>query len=210
MLELKLAAPAGFPAIDAPVPWSTIMGELDKGFRQLLIQYQNGLSPDAFFHRFDELIYKAHTDAHYLGQFDAGGFVSRGLARHVARSMADEEAYYLRGFVMDLIDGKYLDGERVLTDRILNRMHLYAGKVRGSASRGFVDGSNVTDAFIWVLGGKEDHCSKCPQLAAQSAEVPFTKATLYQHPGDGNTPCLGNCKCYLVRVRDGETSQQPT
>lgn len=210
LIELKLAAPAGFGMVEAPLPWSTIMERLDKGFRDLLIRYQNGLPPEQFFAKFDELLFQAHSEAHYAGQFDAGGFASRGLARHIGRAMADEESYWLRGFVMDLMDGRYTqeDGD-LKTAQILNRMGLYQGKVRGSASRGFVDGSKIEDQFIWVLGGKE-HCSTCPQLAAASAEVPFTRNTLSQYPGDGSTECLGNCKCHLVRVRDGSESQRPS
>ncbi len=37
---------------------------------------------------------------------------------------------------------------------------------------------------------------------------PFTKATLFQVPGDGQTPCRTNCLCYLER-EDGRLSMRP-
>lgn len=211
MLDLKVAAPAGFPSsFEAPIPWLTIMSDMDRELRSLLIQYQNGLAPATFFQRFDDLLFRAHSDAHFLGQFDAGGSPSRGFARLRGRVVADEDSYYLRGFVDDLIGGRYMRDGELNADAVLRRMGLYQGKVRGSATVGFVDGSQNQDLFFWILGGHEAHCSDCPELAAMSISAPFSKSTLFQYPGDGSTPCLGHCKCYLKRIRDGAESQRPS
>lgn len=206
-LALKQAAQPIYP--DSPENWPKMINAVDAAMRDLLVQFQNGLDPNAFFFKFDQILFDGHIDAHLLGQDQAGGVPSRGFARAFAREVTDGETEYLRGFVQDLMSGRYVKDGSFQIDRVMTRARLYQGKMRGTVGKGFTDGSKSTDEFVWTLGGTEDHCLDCPQLAAISQANPFTPGTIFQHPGDGETPCLGNCKCYLVRVRDGAMSQRP-
>jgi len=194
-----------------PIPsWAGLMDEIDGRMVELVKELKGGLDANAFWFKFDQILADGHTAAHLLGQDQAGVLhPSVAMARHAGRWMADSESYYLHGFVQDILSGKYIkDGEFELF-RVLNRARMYEGKMRGTAGQGFTSGSLPQDEFVWTLGATEDHCTDCPELAAMSAATPFTKSTIFQHPGDGGTPCLGNCKCHLLRLRDGATSQKP-
>lgn len=147
-------------------------------------------------------ISKYHANAYALG-LDLAGAEGDGIA-HGAR-MADLEAVYVRGFRDRLESGqRYFDdaGEIDLGSGLLaNDLRLYASKAGGSANAGFVDGSDDSAEFDWLLGGAEEHCEDCPYIAEGS---PYTKGTLYTKPRQGDTPCLSNCTCRLVRS-DGVT-----
>jgi hypothetical protein len=101
-------------------------------------------------------------------------------------------------------DPRYFDGDGSFRPGSLDpRTDLYVGRMRGSANEAFAKGSFEDDPkaeFVWQLGS-EDSCEDCPEKAADS---PYTEDTLYSYPGDGDTECLGNCKCILVR-QDGAT-----
>lgn len=204
-VSLRNAKPA-YGAADYPI----FMREVDDNMRDLLRRWLGGMDASAFYIAFDQILFDGHTQAHLIGQAQGGAaFPSIGFGRFAGRQVADEETFFLRGFVDDMLSGKYTKDGEVQAFRILDRMRMYQGKMRGTAARGFVDSSKDEDRFIWKLGGAEDHCGDCPELAQMSAEVPFDKSTLFQYPGDGSTPCLWNCKCHLVRLRDDATTQRP-
>lgn len=206
-LAAKLAAQ---PQYDGQGDWFRMMRGIDADMRDLLKAWASGaIEPGAFFYKFDQILYDGHIGSHIIGQEQAGAMPSKGLARLVGREIADGESYFLRGFVEALISGKYVKDGEFQDKRAMARARLYQGKMRGTVGKGFTDGSSDSDQFLWVLGAVEEHCDDCPQLAAISTNNPFTKSTMFQHPGDGETPCLGNCKCHLVRVRDGVESQKP-
>jgi hypothetical protein len=77
---------------------------------------------------------------------------------------------------------------------IANRARLYAEALRSLFYYGQLAQHASTDPVWWVLVELADHCSVCPELAAGS---PYTVATLPTVPSRGDTPCLGNCKCFL-------------
>lgn len=207
MLELKLAAQ---PVYDGADEWSKLMRSLSSDMRALFERWRKGMDAEAFAQAFDSILFDGHTSAHMIGQTQADrGKPSIGVARYRARAIADEDVFFLRRFIQDLVGGRYTDDDGELEmDKVLRRSNLYVGKARGSASIGFVDAGDAKDRYEWVLGAAEDHCADCPELAAISRENPFTKDTLFQHPGDGSTPCLSNCLCHLVR-QDGAESQRP-
>ena|GEM_PF-4875624 len=117
---------------------------------------------------------------------------------HEARGIKDGESKYLNEFASAIKSGdaRYVDDSGNIRAGSLDaRSDLYARKMRGTANKGFVDGSKSDVTFDWVLGF-EKHCEDCPQIAALS---PYTKDTLIGYPGDGDTECLGNCTCTLER-----------
>ncbi len=205
MLERKLAAQ---PVYDGG-EWYRLIRSVDADMLDLLRKFAAGMDPNVLYFKLDQLLFDGHIGSHVIGQEQAGRIPNRGLARLIGREMADEESYFLLRFIDDLRRGRYVVDDEFQMDRVMTRARLYQGKMRGTCSKGFVDGSGDADRFLWVLGGAEDSCTDCPQLASISENNPFTKATLFQHPGDGNTPCLGNCRCHLVRVTDGALSQLP-
>lgn len=150
---------------------------------------------------FSKIIQDGHTGAHAFGRARGGvtGHVGE-LDRLVGREMLDTESEWLDEFAADLEDGeKYGEPgtEEFLAKRVRWRMRLYAGKMRGTANRAFVEAAADEDIFTWVLGATEKHCSDCPVFAGRT----YTKFTIPTYPGAGDTPCLGNCLCYLVRKR---------
>lgn len=155
-----------------------------------------------WFERFDSILLDAHTTAYGMGRNLAGDLeddindLIRGMEAR------DAESYYLRGFLDALrgLDERYWDAEaeKWKADAIKSRQDLYIGKVRGTANEAFVEHTPADlDEFYWTLGGTEDHCSECPELADLS---PFTKSTLFTYPGAADTPCKFNCLCHLERV----------
>jgi hypothetical protein len=70
----------------------------------------------------------------------------------------------------------------------------------GTANELFVMAS-VLYSFDWVMGGAEQHCERCPELARNS---PYAWDMLPTVPKSNGTPCLYNCRCYLKRS-DGVT-----
>ncbi len=205
MLELKAAQ----PIYESGGDWPHLMRGIDADMRQLMLQLRAGMDPNVFWFKFDELLFDGHAGSHLIGQAQSGAVPNISWSKRIGREMADEEAHYLHGLVADLLNGRYVRDGEFDTFAVQRRMRLYQGKMRGTVAKGFTDASKADDEFVWVLGAVEDSCSDCPQLAALTAETPFTRDTIFQHPGDGNTPCLGNCKCHLVRVRDDQTSQLP-
>lgn len=206
LLQAKLAAQ---PIYNAPGDWFSLADETLQRIGELFGKWNQGVDANALMFHFDQLLFEGHYYSHMIGQDQAYRQPNVALAKLVGREMADEEIYFLRGFVNDIVSGRYTVGGVIQEARLMNRAGLYVGKMRGTASKGFVDASPRGAEFVWTLGGSEDKCAECPELAALSREVPFTANTLFQHPGDGSTPCLGNCKCTLVRVSDGAQSQKP-
>jgi hypothetical protein len=185
------------------------MRSIDASMMELFARWAAGdVTADGFAHLFDAILFDGHVGSHIIGQEQSGLSAVKGVARLVGREKADEEAFFLRRFLADMIAGRYTDDEGEFDqDKALVRARLYQGKMRGTASQGFVDASPSDALFEWRLGAVEDHCPDCPELASISQSHPFRKDTMFQHPGDGSTPCLGNCKCHWVRISDGAQSQ---
>lgn len=184
-------------------PWLRLARDTDRAMRELFERLASGdITPDMWQRLYVNLVQSGHVDSHLIGQALAGTYESRpGLAAIRAGDLMSGELGYILGFANDLRN-RYLVEGALDVDRVMNRARLYIGKMRGSAGVGFVDGSPVELEFNWRLGGVEDHCEDCPIIAGLS---PFTIATIYTHPGMGDTPCLGNCKCYWER-EDGLVS----
>lgn len=122
------------------------------------------------------------------------------------RAVADRETRFLVRFADQLVDGWAGEPGEVDAAKIARRMRLYIGKSRATAAEALVETSDPRELWEWKLGGVEEHCSDCPRIAAIS---PFAQDELFQYPGDGETPCLSNCKCHLVRLSDGLSSFTP-
>ena len=160
------------------------------------------ITPDDWADYFDAILFNAHTQASVLGRRLAGDKWplndddrARGLAAK------DADADFLRNFLEDIRTGRYTDEEteELRQAQVMNRAQLYVRKIRATSAEAFVSAGEVDDEYTWKLG-PNDHCADCPRIAALS---PFTVDTLFTHPGEGDTACISNCTCILIRDRDG-------
>lgn len=141
---------------------------------------------------------------------DEDGTWHQGL-RNMARGYADVETDFIqgyhddkgewhRGFLGDLKakDSRYFDEEtgEYIHGSMDSRADLYVGKMRGSANQAFMDFSPDDATFTWVLGDKE-HCDDCVGYSEIIVNSP--KDEVIAVPGAGDSACLGNCGCTLVR-----------
>ena len=162
--------------------------------------------PETWGDAFHALLWKSHTDAIVLGRKRAGDHARIHEDDHdLGLSIVDADADFLNTFIDDVKNGRYLLEDGTLNQAAINaRARLYINKTRGSANEAFVNASDDDDQFEWQLGFTE-HCPDCIELAAGS---PYDKGTLWTHPGQGDTACLVNCACVLVRVSDGRKGFQ--
>lgn len=157
-------------------------------------------TPEDWADYFDAILYRGHVQASVLGRNLAGDLWPEGEIDQIRGLAAkDADAEFLSNFLDDIKTGRYTleDGE-LNQKAIINRGDLYLKKMRATASEAFVDAGEPDEEYTWSLGAN-DHCLDCPRIAALS---PFTPDTLFTHPGQGDTQCLGNCTCVLKRDRD--------
>lgn len=155
------------------------------------------ITPDEWADRFHAILLEGHANANMMGRNLAGDMMGRtGLDDLVGRGRADLESTWMQPFIEDIVSGRYDDEDGVMSeDAVRNRSQMYAGKMRATTSKAWVDTGPPDILYQWVLVA-ENHCDDCPRIAAIS---PFTVDTLFTHPGDGDTQCLTNCQCYLRR-----------
>jgi hypothetical protein len=161
--------------------------------------------------RFDSILAEGHTRGYVLGRQHGGDLSPRSEADEALGQIAKSaDQSFLANFRADLgnhADSRYWDTDlKLRVGPVLSRANLYTGKFRATAAEAFVSAGSEDDLYNWVLGGAEAHCHECPEMAALS---PYTAATLFSYPGGGDQPCLGNCKCHLVRLRDGKVAFGP-
>lgn len=168
---------------------------------------KGAIDADQFGDRLYDLLVAAHSDAYKLGMLHGGTDIEplalQTLSHQHGRDMADKDNTWLEKFVNDLAGDRYLDPDGTLkTAAVAARAQMYASKIRASGNQGFVDASvasNPVEEFIWELGS-EAPCRDCPRLAALS---PYKADELFTVPGEGDTACLSNCACRLIRSSDG-------
>ena len=178
--------------------------------QSLILQLNSGvLNIAEFGDEFYKLLLEGHADSWALGRQRAGDLTQSGPDDLlIARGIADGQSEFLNDFLNSLEnDARYRYEDGTFNLKIVtNRSDMYVSRMRATASEAFVEASDSGDEFNWVLGDVEEHCGDCPELASIS---PWTADTLFTHPGAGDTPCLTNCKCHLVRLSDEITAFLP-
>lgn len=166
------------------------------------------LTPREWADAFKWLLNDGHGSAWVLGRRRAGDLSAVTVDDEIIGiGYGDSQADFLLGFLADLEGERYLDEDgNLIVSAVRARANLYVQVMRGTAGAAFVAVSDAKEQFEWVMGAVEDHCADCPELAEAS---PWDESTLFAFPGDGNTACLGNCKCHLSRASDGRTSFKP-
>lgn len=188
-------------------PWQKMARAFAMQTERLARELSGGvITPQRWRAAMDQLILMRHIEAHQIGQAAAGITPSASRAATAGKIIRDFESFYLQGFFEDIVQGRMHDSTGVLSlAKVQARARMYVLKTRSTQAQGFVDGSPPDSAYDWRLGAAEDHCDECPDIAADG---PYYEQTLYTHPGEGDTPCLVNCKCFLVRD-DGAISALP-
>lgn len=180
------------------IPSDVDLARVMESFRdecgRLAEELESGGSISAWRKRFEQLLWDGHRDAYGLGTRRASGKAPlAGEADQVAKKVLESEQRYLDGFEAALHEDQVLNP--------LQRMSMYAGRMRGTAYGGWFDGSSDDETFRWHLG-IADHCEDCRKLDGES---PYSKETLPTVPGANETDCGFNCKCWLSRESDGQT-----
>ncbi len=115
----------------------------------------------------------------------------------VGGTLADEYRY-LNQFAIDIQNGKQSEAQA------LARIRQYGNSTQQSYWKEYKLATK--EQLWWTLGTNERHCGACPALAAGS---PYDPKDLNQVPGDGNTPCRGNCDCTLSREQVPQAVAEP-
>lgn len=192
-----------------PDPFIDLILDVDAAMVAVAREFAERGGDIRFAAQFVEMLSDAHARAHLLGQF---GVDSRMMAESRAYSVMfagnNPEADFIEGFrrALEERDPRYFRDDEWDADAITQRMRMYQGKIRGTQGWGLVDVAEPAAQFDWRLGAVEDSCADCPELAAVS---PWFKETLYTTPGSGDTPCLYNCACTLVRLTDQMSQSGP-
>lgn len=139
-----------------------------------------------------------HANAAYAGRALAGSREPLGaLDQVVGRMAAEDQAQYFEKFLSDIKSGRYTDPDsgELREAQIETRASSYTERLRGTANESWVNTLGVDTLIFWRLGGDEGgSCSICPDLAQQG---PYKASELPTIPGNNETPCLFNCRCYL-------------
>lgn len=167
-----------------------------------------GINAAEWRRKMDQILRLAHINAHVAGQRIGGRSQPFGVeAARVGQIWADQESQFLQGFFEDVKGGRYTDEEGNLEiDQLANRQLMYINKTRATAYDGFVSTGDAGASYDWILGASEENCNDCPVWAEGG---PYTSESLATYPGMGDTLCLTNCKCYLVRQSDQTVGPLP-
>lgn len=204
--ELKKAPPKRGKGIPSQGDFNNHSAFVAENIQKVTTRFLNGkIDANKWYEQVDSVLHDGHAGAWALGRQRAGDASARGKDDDLAgRAAADHQDQFLLRFRDDLADpssGLYDADGNLREGAVRARANLYVGAIRGTANQAFVETGPDDVEYDWKLGGTEQHCEECPQIAALS---PYRKDTLFAHPGDGSTPCLGNCDCHLERS-DGVT-----
>lgn len=211
-LTLRLIEPSGSISTNAELQaWNAD----HLGFRWKQAQKLNeklmagAITLDDWYEAMDGLLLEGHANAWWIGRSFAGDDSEFGdLDMLYGRAFRDAETEYLLGFYDRIKDGQYQDAEGNWMPKKLNaNSRLYIGKMRGTSGQAFVDGSDDDTLFYWKTSAIEEHCLECPEYVGIFDGV--KKGELFTTPGAGDTPCLGNCLCYLEAVAGSVVTVSP-
>lgn len=156
------------------------------------------IGPRQFGELLAAVLEEAHTEAVVIGRQHAGDPAPlEADDRAFAARIVDGEAEFLAGFVRDLEQGRYEDRDgnfRVVQAQ--QRAGYYSNRLTGSANEAWtLTLPPETTLIYWHLNqSAHSHCGDCPSLASRS---PYASAELPTRPGEGQTACIMQCRCWL-------------
>lgn len=178
------------------------INQMDRLMMQAFDEYKAGrLNMVDLKERLSAAIYDTHRKQYRLGIQVGGGTPTTEELDKFATTVTDLQQQYLQGFLDDVENGRYDDADGVLDvdGALRQRASMYATNTSASATAGFVQSGADGEEYTWQLGVAE-HCPDCEYIATLS---PFDKETMFTHPREGDTQCLTNCRCQIVRDSDG-------
>lgn len=170
--------------------------------RRAMNDVQEGRPVDRILDRVRERMMTAFAAA-YTDGLKVAGYpdweVTREQATEVVDLVTDELRYFER-FMRGLAE-EAMDPDR--------RVELYGGAADDALWRGWLSVLPTESVIHWRLSVAE-HCPDCLRLAAGS---PYTKPggtnPLPTVPRNGDTRCLGNCRCWLEEGPPASTTIAP-
>ena len=178
------------------------INKMDRAMMNAFDDYKAGkLDIEGLKSELTQTIRDTHKAQYTLGLQTGGATPTTDQVANFTKTTTDVEQEFLLGFLQDIEDGRYNgdDGSLDLEGALRQRAGLYSLKTSSSASAGFIAAGSPDEEYDWQLGVAE-HCPDCLYIASLS---PFDDSTAFTHPREGDTVCLGNCKCRWVRVSDG-------
>jgi HK97 family phage portal protein len=178
------------------------INQMDRVMMQAFDEYKAGrLNMVDLKERLSAAIYDTHRKQYRLGIQVGGGTPTTEELDKFATTATDLQQQYLQGFLDDVENGRYNDADGVLDvdGALRQRAYMYGANTSASATAGFVQSGTDGEEYTWQLGVAE-HCPDCEYIATLS---PFDKETMFTHPREGDTQCLTNCRCQIVRDSDG-------
>jgi len=147
---------------------------------------------------------QAHANARFAGRLAAGDKMPLGEGdREAVALLAEEQQQYFEKFAGQIEAGKYTGEDGVLRESAIeDRAGLYTLRLRGTAADGWAGALDADELIEWQLGGSENNCSICPDLAEQG---PYKPGELPTTPGSNETPCLFRCNCSLEAKNSGSS-----
>ena len=176
-----------------------LIREMERRGMDVFSQFNAGaIDADKLQRELNEIIYDVHRSMYRLGIQSAGGTPTDAALDQFARIAVDGQQQYLLNFIGDVQTGRYDDdnGAIDLDGSLKTRWGLYATNASGSASFGFVEGSPANSFFDWQIDAAAENCEDCIALSDLG---PYPKELVGAVPRSGETVCLGNCKCRLIR-----------
>ena len=178
----------------AKMAWSRYKKEMEKDFIRLVTELDTKkITKNQFIARSRSLFKAAYEKAYRLGTDSAGldfmDLPSEDLT-WLARARSHEYRF-LNKFADDIVSKR---GSIAYNDRA----RMYVTNTDGIFDAGRIDAyPNESTWVYWELGGSENPCGDCIDLAMNS---PYRPDELPTTPRAGDTQCLSNCKCTL-RIR---------
>lgn len=191
--------------------WNRFHNAATKRAERIMRDWESGsLTTEEWKRKFQAFVDDRHGYAAYLGRRRGGDFTPRHDGdRDFGRLAGEGQAQFIERFADDLRGNRYFDEATGILDMdaIRDRAGMYVDAMRGTANETFVGVGFAEEVFDWVEGAAEDHCDECPRIAAGG---PYRASDLPSYPGDGSTPCLCFCLCFLLRMSDGLRGFQAT
>jgi hypothetical protein len=156
---------------------------------------RGGLKMHEFVTEFSDHLESVATDVYRMGKRTATGNENtyvNSADRVIIAKFIERQQIFIRRFGAELGNDRYDPETEAGLIRLRWRSGMYADRLEGLASRAFKSAA-PNQIAKWILGEAE-HCDDCIEESEKPARPLKDFAKL---PGEGETECLTNCKCYL-------------
>lgn len=195
-------------AIPTQTTWNNHLTQVKAGIDSVVIDLITGaINESKFVDNMSAHLEIAHTKSSMLGRNRAGDLTPlHDVDKNLGRIVTNIEKDFLTAFSQDIKYGRYTNEDGSYNESaIRTRAQYYSGRCLGVANETFVATQDDDTLLWWVMGGAENHCPDCPDIAANS---PYVKSTIPSMPHTNETQCMFQCKCH-IRTEYGKTGFKP-